>query len=128
MGAPSSNSVSTKQQRIANLSRQMQGVAFTSLAQNMDIDWLREAVRLTRKDGAVGIDGQTAQDYSENLEVNLQSLLSRAKAGDSYKAPPVRRTFIPKADGTLRPLGIPTYEDKVLQRAVVKQSLGEEDE
>jgi group II intron reverse transcriptase/maturase len=97
----------------------MQGVAFTSLAQNMDIDWLREAVRLTRKDGAVGIDGQTAQDYSENLEANLQSLLSRAKAGDSYKAPPVRRTFIPKADGTLRPLGIPTYEDKVLQRSVV---------
>jgi group II intron reverse transcriptase/maturase len=97
----------------------MPGVAFTSLAQNMDVDWLREAVRLTRKDGAVGIDGQTAQDYSENLEANLQSLLSRAKAGDPYKAPPVRRTYIPKTDGTLRPLGIPTYEDKVLQRAVV---------
>jgi group II intron reverse transcriptase/maturase len=97
----------------------MPEVAFTSLAQNMDVGWLREAVRLTRKDGAVGIDGQTAQDYSENLEANLQSLLSRAKAGDSYKAPPVRRTYIPKADGTLRPLGIPTYEDKVLQRAVV---------
>jgi len=85
----------------------------------MDVEWLKEAFRRTRKDGAVGVDGQTAQDYAENLEANLQSLLSRAKAGDPYKAPPVRRVFIPKGDGSQRPLGIPTFEDKVLQRAVV---------
>jgi len=56
-----------------------------------------------------GIDGQSAEDYAENLEANLQSLLDRAKSGDHYKAPPVRRVFIPKGDGkSLRPLGIPT--------------------
>ena len=90
-----------------------------TLAYLMDIDWLKEAHRRTRKDGAVGVDGQTAQDYAENLEANLQSLLERAKAGDPYKAPPVRRVYIPKGDGSQRPLGIPTFEDKVLQRAVV---------
>jgi group II intron reverse transcriptase/maturase len=86
----------------------------------MDLDWLREAYRRTRKDGAVGVDGQTAAHYAEDLEANLQSLLDRAKSGDSYRAPPVRRVHIPKGDGSqTRPLGIPTFEDKVLQRAVV---------
>jgi len=89
------------------------------LAHHMDIDWLKEAYRKTRKDGAVGVDGQTAKDYAVDLEANLQSLLDRAKAGDPYKAPPVRRVYIPKGDGSLRPLGITTFEDKVLQRAVV---------
>jgi retron-type reverse transcriptase len=93
--------------------------AMTSLSQHMDIEWMREAFRRTRKDGATGIDGQTAQDYAEQLDANLRSLLDRAKSGDHYKAPPVRRVFIPKGDGSTRPLGIPTFEDKVLQRAVV---------
>ena len=119
MGTSTPGTVSTKQQRIAELSRQMPGAALRTLAHHMDIDWLKEAYRRTRKDGAVGVDGQTAKDYAENLEANLQSLLDRAKAGDPYKAPPVRRVFIPKGDGSQRPLGIPTFEDKVLQRAVV---------
>jgi group II intron reverse transcriptase/maturase len=97
----------------------MPEAAMRSLSHHMDIDWLKEAYRRTRKDGAVGVDGQTAQDYAEKLEANLQSLLYRAKTGDPYKAPPVRRVYIPKADGTQRPLGIPTFEDKLLQRAVV---------
>ncbi len=112
-------SVFTKQQRIAKLARQMPGKAMTSLSHHMDLDWMIEAFRRTRKDGAVGIDGQTAADYEVNLEANLRSLLDRAKSGDRYKAPPVRRVHIPKGDGTTRPLGIPTFEDKVLQRAVV---------
>lgn len=119
MGTSSPGTVSTKQQRIAELSRQMPEAALRTLAHHMDVEWLKEAFRRTRKDGAVGVDGQTAKDYAENLEANLQSLLSRAKAGDPYKAPPVRRVFIPKGDGSQRPLGIPTIEDKVLQRAVV---------
>ena len=73
--------------------------------------------RLTRKDGAAGIDGQTAKDYEVNLQANLMDLLERIKSG-RYQAPPVRRTYIPKADGTRRPLGIPTLEDKVVQRAI----------
>ena len=76
-----------------------------------------EAYRLTRKDGAPGIDGVTAADYEVNLEANLLDLLDRIKSG-RYRAPPVRRAYIPKADGSQRPLGIPTFEDKVAQRAV----------
>ncbi len=110
--------VSTKQQRIAKLAREAPEMAFTTLAHHIDLDWLYLAYRHTRKDGAVGIDGQTAKDYEANLVVNLRSLLDRAKSG-TYHAPPVRRVYIPKADGTNRPLGIPAFEDKVLQRAVV---------
>jgi group II intron reverse transcriptase/maturase len=94
-------------------------MAFTSLAYHMDLDWLLEAYHRIRKDGAAGVDGQTWHEYGENLEGNLQSLLNRAKGG-TYRAPPVKRAYIPKAgDPTQRrPIGIPTLEDKVLQRAV----------
>jgi len=93
--------------------------AMTSLSRHIDIAWLHEAYRRTRKDGATGIDGQTAAEYEANLAGNLQSLLDRAKSG-MYFAPPVRRVHIPKGDGKqTRPIGIPTFEDKVLQRAVV---------
>jgi RNA-directed DNA polymerase len=78
---------------------------------------MKEAYRLTRKDGAPGIDGVTATIYEANLEANLRDLLDRIKSG-RYQAPPVRRAYILKADGTQRPLGIPTFEDKVAQRAV----------
>ena len=88
-----------------------------SLAHYIDIDFLAEAFRRTRKDGAPGVDRQTGREYERELRANLQSLLDRFKSG-RYKAPPVRRTYIPKGDGTQRPLGVPTFEDKVLQRAV----------
>lgn len=113
------STVSTKQQRIAQLAREDPGRALHSLSHHIDLDWLIEAHRRTRKDGATGIDGMTGAEYAVNLEANLRALLSRAKSGDNYKAPPVRRVNIPKGDGTFRPLGITTFEDKVLQRAVV---------
>jgi RNA-directed DNA polymerase len=117
-GIPSPDIISTKVQRIATLANQAPEMAFTSLAHHIDINWLREAYRRTRKDGAVGIDGQTATAYAGNLESNLQDLLNRAKSG-TYRAPPVRRVHIPKGDGgQTRPIGIPTFEDKILQRAV----------
>ncbi len=102
------------------LARRSPQMAFTSLAYHMDLQWLHEAFLRTRKDGAVGVDGQWASDYRQNLEANLQSLLDRAKSG-TYVAPPVRRVHIPKAGSPTqtRPIGIPTFEDKVLQRAVV---------
>jgi RNA-directed DNA polymerase len=93
-------------------------MVLTTLAHHIDLDWLREAYRRTRKDGAPGVDGQTAGDYAANLDANLRSLLARAKSG-TYRAPAVRRVYIPKGrGGETRPLGIPTFEDKVLQRAV----------
>lgn len=115
-----SESVSTKRERIATLAKQSPQMAFTSLAYLMDIDWLKEAYRRTRKDGAAGVDGVTAEEYEQDLENNLQRLLDRAKSG-TYRAPPVRRVHIPKGGSKTetRPLGIPTLEDKILQRAVV---------
>ena len=117
---PGSSTVSTKQRRIAELAKQMTATALTSLSQHIDIDWMREAYERTRKDGATGVDGQTAAEYAADLEGNLRSLLDRAKSGDRYRAPAVRRVYIPKGDGSKqRPIGIPTFEDKVLQKAVV---------
>lgn len=125
-----SESVSTKQRRIAELARIHPMVSFTSLAYHIDLRWLHEAYKRTRKDGAVGVDGQTAEEYSKDLGNNLRSLLERAKSG-TYVAPPVRRKNIPKGSSghETRPIGMPTFEDKVLQRAVhmVLEPLYEQD-
>jgi group II intron reverse transcriptase/maturase len=110
--------LSTKRQWIADLAREHPERVLTTLHHLIDLEWMNEAYRLTRKDGAPGIDGVTAADYEANLEANLQGLLTRIKSG-RYVAPPVRRHYIPKADGTKRPLGIPTLEDKVAQRAIL---------
>lgn len=115
---PGSSNISTKLARIATLAKTRPGMSLTTLAHHIDYEWLCEAYKRTRKDGATGVDGQTAAQYATNLESNLRSLLERAKSG-SYRAPPVRRVHIPKGNGETRPLGIPTFEDKVLQRAVV---------
>ena len=118
MGTPSPSTVSTKLQRIAEVSRQQPPLVLTSLGHHIDLEFLQEAYRRTRKSGAVGVEGQTAEEYAANLQSNLQELLNRFKSG-TYKAPPVRRVHIPKGDGRqTRPIGIPTFEDKILQRAV----------
>jgi RNA-directed DNA polymerase len=117
-GIPSSQTISTKLERIAELAKKAPQMAFTSLSHHIDVEWLREAHRRTRKDGAPGVDGRSAEEYAQRLDENLSSLLNRAKTG-MYRAPPVRRVYIPKGDGAqTRPIGIPTFEDKVLQRAV----------
>ncbi|NIM50855.1 MAG: group II intron reverse transcriptase/maturase [Gemmatimonadales bacterium] len=127
--APTFVNVSTKRQRIAMLARRSPQTSFTTLAHNIDLEWLEAAYHQVRKDGAPGVDQETAASYSVNLGANLQSLLDRAKSGQ-YKAPPVRRVHIPKGKGgKTRPIGIPTFEDKVLQRAVamVLESIYEQD-
>src|ERR1700761_5462568 len=118
----------TKWHWIVELARKKVGMVLFSLNHVIDFEWMREAYIRTRKDGATGIDGATAQDYEVNLEANLRDLLERIKSG-RYRAPPVRRTYIPKADGSLRPLGIPTFEEKVAQRAIamVLESVYEQD-
>ena len=118
MGTSSPTNVSTKLQRVAALASKTPKMVLTTLAHHIDVEFLHEAYRRTRKDGAVGVDDQTADEYAENLEANLQSLLGRLKSG-CYRAPPVRRVYIPKGSGNkLRPIGVPTFEDKVLQRVV----------
>ena len=112
--------ISTRQEKIAQQSRQVPSMIWTTLAHHIDLQWLHEAYRRTRKDAAVGIDGVTAQKYEAALEVNLTELLERFKSGD-YRAPAVRRVHIPKegVPHKTRPIGIPTLEDKILQRAVL---------
>ena len=110
--------VSTKHQRIAELAKREPKISFTSLNHYLDLDWLREAYRRLPKDRAPGYDGQTVRDYGKELEERLPSLLERAKTG-RYVAPPVQRAHVPKGRGKeTRPIGMPTTEDKLLQRAV----------
>jgi RNA-directed DNA polymerase len=118
--AQESDPMSTLRQRIAERAKQFPEAGFTSLAHLMDLPWMQAAWSQTRVDGAVGVDGLGYQDYvGEQASAWLADLLDRAKSG-TYQAPPVRRVHIPKGTGPeTRPIGIPTYEDKVLQRAVV---------
>jgi group II intron reverse transcriptase/maturase len=89
----------------------------TALNHHMDLNWMCEAYRRVRKDAAPGIDGQTVAGYGENLTDNLRDLITRAKSG-SYQAPPVKRGYVPKNEKEDRPIGLPTVEDKILQRGV----------
>lgn len=113
----SSGTVTTRLRRIAELARRQRERVFTSVSHVMDLDWMREAYRRTRKDGAAGVDGQTSADYEKELEANLEALVQKVREG-SYRPPPVRRVHIPKANGKTRPIGIPAFEDKIVQRAV----------
>jgi group II intron reverse transcriptase/maturase len=111
--------VSTKQQRIAELAKQSPTMSFTSLNHFIDEEWLTEAYRRIKKGKSAGCSGETAAEYGEELTDRVQTLIDRAKSG-SYFAPPVKRVYIPKGDGKeKRPIGIPETEDKVLQRGVV---------
>jgi len=84
-----------------------------------NVDTLALAYWSLDRRAAPGVDGVTWQSYGEALEANLQDLAARLKRG-GYRASPVRRVFIPKTDGRSRPLGVPTLEDKIVQRALVE--------
>jgi len=117
--APTSDPVSTKLGRIATLAEQMPGKALFTLNPCLDRDLLLAACIRTRKDAAVGVDGETYDEFREGLFERLDELVNRAHDG-TYRAPPVRRTYISKGGSSTekRPIGIPTFADKVLQRAV----------
>jgi hypothetical protein len=110
-------SVSTRRQRIVLAAQKFRHEPLTALSHHMDLNWMCEAYRQVRKNAATGIDGQTVAQYGENLVENLRDLQTRAKSG-SYQAPPVKRVYVPKNEKEDRPIGIPTTEDKILQRAV----------
>lgn len=93
---------------------------FTALWHHVyPVERLRESYQQLRHDTTPGVDGQTWQDYGRDLETNLQDLSDRLRRG-AYRAKPVQRTYIPKADGRQRPIGMPTLEDKIVQRATAK--------
>ena len=112
-----SQTVSTKLERIAEQAREYPEMVFTTLVHLIDVDFLREAFRRTRKDAAPGIDGITAMMYAENLEENLQDLHERL-VNNEYRATPVKRIWLDEDDGKKRPIGITVLEDKIVQRAV----------
>lgn len=116
-GSSSLAEVSTKLRRIGKLAKENPQMVLTTLAHHIDYQFLVQAHLWTRKDGATGVDAESKQEYARKLRERLESLLSRLKSG-TYRAPELRRAHIPKADGKTRPIGIPTYEDKLLQRAV----------
>ena len=111
--------VSSDLDRVRQVARKDRDVRFTALLHHVSVDRLREAYRAIRPDAAAGVDGVTWRDYGLDLEANLRDLYARVQRG-AYRARPTRRVFIPKPDGRLRPLGIASLEDKVLQRAVVE--------
>jgi group II intron reverse transcriptase/maturase len=107
-------------ERIGAVARTDKKVRFTALMHHVyDPDTLRGAYYGLKRDAAPGVDGETWREYGEQLEENLKDLSERLKRG-AYRAKPVRRVFIPKSDGGMRPLGVTTLEDKIVQRAVVE--------
>jgi RNA-directed DNA polymerase len=110
---------STQLLKITAKAKQDPKTRFTSLAHILTPDFLLETWRQLNRKGASGIDGETIEAFETNLEERIQSLWRRLRAG-RYPAPPVRRVEIPKGNGKMRPLGIPTVEDRLLQRAVAR--------
>lgn len=109
--------VSTVQMQIAARSRKHPDEALTNLNQFIDADYMQACFYTLNRQSAVGVDGESWHEYEAQLSERITRLLAGFKDG-TYKAPPVRRTYIPKEDGSSRPLGIPTIEDKLLQSAV----------
>jgi len=105
--------------RVRQATRQRPGARLTALWHHIyNVDTLREAFYGLNRKATAGVDGETWAMYETGLEANLRDLSDRLKRG-AYRAPPVIRTYIPKGDGRQRPLGMPTMEDKIVQRAAV---------
>lgn len=112
-------SVSSELDRVRQVALKDKDVRFTALLHHMTVDRLRAAYRAISPKAAPGVDGVTWADYGQDLESNLSDLHARLHRG-AFRAKPSRRVFIPKADGRLRPLGIASLEDKIVQRALVE--------
>ncbi len=114
------NPVPSALDRVRKVAKSDKKVRFISLMHHVyDIDRLRAAYLAMKRSAAAGVDGETWVSYGERLEENLSDLSERLKRG-GYRAKPVRRVFIAKADGKQRPLGVPVLEDKIVQRAAVE--------
>jgi len=111
-------SVSQRLDRVRNAARQRKKEKFTALLHHIDFDLLLESFLALKRTAAAGVDKVTWEDYDMQIQENIQDLHKRVQSG-AYRALPVRRVFIPKADGRQRPLGIAALEDKIVQRATV---------
>ena len=109
--------ISPKLERIAELAKADSELQFISIAHLLDVEMLRVAFHMLRKDAASGVSGKNARDYKEDLENNLKELHERLR-NQRYKAFPLKRVWIDKDKGKKRPLGIPEIEDKIVQKAV----------
>jgi len=105
--------------RVNAAARRAVQTRFTALLHHVDIAALEQAFRRQKQRASAGVDGITVTEYEQNLEANLQDLCARVHTG-RYRPQPVRRVYIPKADGGQRPLGVPTLEDKIVQGAVAE--------
>jgi len=111
--------MTTQLDKVAKKAREDRKLRFTSLAHLLTPEFIQETWQMINKAGAAGVDGETIRQYEANLERNVSELHKRLRAGQ-YKAPPVRRVEIPKGEGKVRLLGIPTVEDRLLQAAVAR--------
>jgi group II intron reverse transcriptase/maturase len=118
--APNREGAPSALERVRQAARRDRKLRFTTLLHHVyDVERLHAAYLAIKRDAAAGVDGETWRHYGEALAGNLQDLSDRLKRG-AYRAKPVRRVFIPKADGRLRPLGVTALEDKIVQRATVE--------
>src|SRR5262244_2214124 len=117
---PSRTDALSALERVRQAAKKDKKLRFTALLHHIyNPETLRMAYCSLQKEAAPGVDGETWRHYGEELERNLQDLADRLKRG-AYRAKPVRRVYIPKADGRQRPLGVTTLEDKIVQRAAVE--------
>ena len=118
-GALNPGKLSTILQWIAERAKS-KGFKYWTLAHHITTELLRDSYQRLRKDAAPGVDKQTAEEYAKDLATNLEALQERLRA-QRYRAPAIRRVWIPKEEGGVkcRPLGLPTFEDKIVQRSVV---------
>ena len=105
--------------RVNEAARRSGQTRFTALLHHVDVAALERAFQRQRRAASPGVDRVTVDDYEQDLEANLRDLHQRVHRG-SYRARPTRRTYVPKADGRQRPLGVAALEDKIVQRAVVE--------
>jgi len=103
--------------RVNEAARKSRKTRFTALMHHIDVEALRRVFNRQRRNASAGVDGVTVEEYGGNLEANLKRLCDRVHSG-SYRPQPVRRAYVPKADGTQRPIGIPALEDKIVQGGV----------
>ena len=115
-------------ERVRQAARQRKKEKFTSLLHHVDTAMLRTAFYVMKRDAAPGVDGMTWETYERDLDLRIEELHTRVRSG-AYRALPSRRSYIPKEDGSKRPLAVMTLEDKIVQRATaaVLSAIHEED-